>query len=64
MNEILHKVAELFKVKTIVTFAVVTVFSVLALQGKIQPDNVMIIVSMVVSFYFGTQHEKSGSMAH
>lgn len=64
MNEILHKVAELFKVKTIVTFAVVTVFSVLALQGKIQPDNVMIIVSMVVSFYFGTQHEKSGNLAN
>ena len=22
------------------------------------PDNVMIIISMVVSFYFGTQHER------
>lgn len=55
------KVADLLKVKTIVTFAVVTVFSVLALQGRIQADNVMIIVSMVVSFYFGTQHEKSGN---
>ncbi len=60
MNGILQKIAELFKVKTIVTFAVVTVFSALALQGRIQPDNVMIIVSMVVSFYFGTQHERSG----
>ena len=59
MNEILHKVAELLKVKTIVTFVVVAVFSALALQGRIQPDNVMIIVSMVVSFYFGTQHEKT-----
>lgn len=61
MNEILKKAAELLKVKTIVTFAVVAVFSVLALQGRIEPDNVMIIVSMVVSFYFGTQHEKSGN---
>lgn len=59
MNEILHKVAELLKVKTIVTFVVVAIFSILALQGRIQPDNVMIIVSMVVSFYFGTQHEKT-----
>ena len=25
----------------------------------LKPDNVMIIVSMVVSFYFGTQHEKT-----
>lgn len=61
MKEFLRRLAELMKVKTIVTFAVVTVFSVLALKEKIQPDNVMIIVSMVVSFYFGTQHEKSGS---
>ena len=59
MQEILTKMAELLKVKTIVTFVVVTVFSVLALQGRIAPDNVMIIVSMVVSFYFGTQHEKT-----
>lgn len=59
MQEILKKTAELLKVKTIVTFAVVMVFSVLALQGRIEADNVMIIVSMVVSFYFGTQHEKT-----
>ena len=61
MHQVLRKAAQLLKVKTIVTFAVVTVFSVLALQGRIEPDNVMIIVSMVVSFYFGTQHEKSGT---
>lgn len=61
MNAILHKIAELLKVKTIVTFIVAVVFSVLALRGDIQSDNVMIIVSMVVSFYFGTQHERSGS---
>lgn len=60
MQEILQKIGNLMKVKTIVTFAVVAVFAVLALQGKIQPDNVMVIVSMVVSFYFGTQHEKIG----
>ena len=59
MQEILKKFAELLKVKTIVTFAVVAVFAVLALRGRISSDNVMIIVSMVVSFYFGTQHEKA-----
>ena len=60
MQEILKRAAELLKVKTLVTFAVVMVFGVLALQGRISPDNVMIVVSMVVSFYFGTQHEKTG----
>ena len=58
MNEILKSLANLIKVKTIVTLAVVTVFGVLALKGSISADNVMIVVSMVVSFYFGTQHEK------
>lgn len=56
--EILKNVASLIKVKTIVTLVVIAVFAVLALRGTISADNVMIIISMVVSFYFGTQHEK------
>ncbi len=54
-----ENLAKLLKVKTIVTMAVVAVFAALSLTGKITPDNVMVIVSMVVSFYFGTQHEKN-----
>ena len=54
----LKNIANLLKVKTIVTLVVIAVFSVLALRGSISADNVMIIISMVVSFYFGTQHEK------
>lgn len=57
--EIIKNFANLIKVKTIVTLVVCAVFAVLALKGTINPDNVMIIVSMVVSFYFGTQHEKT-----
>ena len=56
--DILNNFANLIKVKTLVTLVVISVFAVLALRGDIQPDNVMIIISMVVSFYFGTQHEK------
>ena len=56
--EFLKNFANLIKVKTIVTLIVITVFAVLALRGDITPDNVMIIVSSVVAFYFGTQHEK------
>lgn len=58
MNKIVENFANLIKVKTIVTLVVATVFAVLAIRGTISPDNVMIIISMVVSFYFGTQHEK------
>ena len=56
--DILKNFANLVKVKTIVTLVVIAVFAVLALRGTITPDNVMIIISMVVSFYFGTQAEK------
>lgn len=58
MHEFFKNLAALIKVKTIVTVVVITVFAVMALTGKIQADNVMIIVSMVVSFYFGTQMKK------
>ena len=58
MNKVLENLANLIKVKTIVTLVVSGVFAVLALRGTLSPDNVMIIISMVVSFYFGTQHEK------
>jgi uncharacterized protein (DUF486 family) len=58
MRDILKNAANLVKVKTIVTLVVLVVFAVLALRGDITPDNVMVIVSTVVAFYFGTQHEK------
>jgi len=58
MKIFLENLAALIKVKTIVTFAVVAVFAYLSLTGAITPDNVMIIVSTVIAFYFGTQSEK------
>ena len=59
MKTILTNLANLIKVKTIVTLVVCFVFAVLALKGVISPDNVMIIISMVVSFYFGTQQNRA-----
>ena len=56
--QIQTNLAKLIKVKTIVTLIVIAVFAVLALRGDITPDNVMIIVSSVIAFFFGTQHEK------
>ena len=58
MEDLRNNLARLIKVKTIVTVAVITVFAVMAFSGEISSDNVMIIVSSVISFYFGTQHEK------
>jgi len=56
--EFLKNLAALIRVKTIVTLVVMAVFSCLALTGRISADNVMIVVSTVIAFYFGTQHEK------
>lgn len=56
--DFLKNLANLLKVKTIVTLVVIAVFAYLALTGAIQPDNVMYVVTSVIAFYFGTQHEK------
>lgn len=56
--DLLKNLAALIKVKTIVTLVVISVFSTLALRGDITADNVMVIASTVIAFYFGTQYEK------
>ena len=57
--DFLKNLAALIKVKTIVTLAVMGVFVLLALRGDITADNVMVITSTVVAFYFGTVAEKN-----
>ena len=61
MTLLKKNLADLVKVKTFVTLAVIIVYSVLALRGDISPDNVMVTASTVIAVYFGTQHEKKGS---
>ena len=58
MKKLMENLANLIKVKTIVTLVVICIFAVLALRGDILPENVMYIVTSVISFYFGTQVEK------
>lgn len=62
MKKFIENLANLVKVKTIVTLVVIAVFAVLALKGAIPADNVLMIVSTVIAFYFGTQHEKTANM--
>lgn len=54
-----QNLANLIKVKTIVTVAVTAVFAVLALTDKIASQDVMQIMLIVTAFYFGTQTEKA-----
>lgn len=58
--EILKNIAALIKVKTIVTLMVMVIFAALAVRGEIEQDKVMYVVTTVIAFYFGTQHEKRG----
>lgn len=58
MKELKQNAANLLKVKTLVTLTVMGIFAVLSLRGDIPADSVMLTVTSVISFYFGTQHEK------
>jgi uncharacterized protein (DUF486 family) len=58
MESLKKSAANLIKIKSLVTIAVIAVFAVLSLNGTIDAENVMNVVLMVVAFYFGTQHEK------
>ena len=50
MKKLTENLANLIKVKTIVTLVVTAVFAELSLRGTIGAEHVMIIISMVVSF--------------
>ena len=56
---IIKNLAEIIKVKTLVTLVVIIVFAILALRGSYIPESVMIIVTAVISFYFGTVNERN-----
>lgn len=58
MKKFLNNIANLVKVKTLVTLAMMVLFSVLALRGDVKSDSVVYIFNTVVAFYFGTQVEK------
>ena len=57
MEIVKKNLANLLKVKTIVTISIVLVYSILALKGDILPDSVTNTFNMVIAFYFGTQLE-------
>ena len=54
-----ERIAKLIDVKTIVTFALTAAFVYLSVSEKIGPQIFMTIYTMVIGFYFGTQHEKN-----
>ena len=55
MNERLSK---LLTVKSIVTILLTFVFGYLSIVGDISSELFMTVFTVIISFYFGTQHEK------
>lgn len=50
--------SKLLTVKSIVTLAVTLVFCYLSIVNIISADIFMTVFSVIIAFYYGTQHEK------
>lgn len=58
-----ERLANLLKVKTIITIMLTVVFCVLALTGVIAAELFMTVFTVVIAFYFGTQAQKRADEA-
>lgn len=58
-NELIQIIKPLLKVKSIITFVILAIFSILALKNVISGEDVKSAFFIIVGFYFGTQHEKA-----
>lgn len=57
-KELRKAVVNLIKVKSIVTIILTIVFAYLSVIGVVDGQQFLTVFSMVMAFYFGTQHEK------
>ena len=55
----IDRLQKLLAVKSIVTIILTGVFAFLAVKGSIDSNEFLTIFTVVVSFYFGTQAEKT-----
>ena len=57
MENLKKRLANLVSVKSIVTMILTVVFAYMAITGKISQDFMM-VYTVVIAFYFGTQTQK------
>ncbi len=57
--ELKERMVKLLSVKSVVTIVLTGVFAALSLMRQISGDQFLTVFSVVVAFYFGTQHEKT-----
>lgn len=53
-----ERLSNLLSVKSIVTIALTSVFCYLSVIRVVPYDTFMTVFSVIIAFYFGTQHEK------
>ena len=58
-----EKFAKLLCVKSIVTIILTAVFAYLALAGAISSEQFLTVFTVIIAFYFGTQHERKAAAA-
>lgn len=53
-----ERLSKLLTVKSIVTILLTFVFGYLSIVGDISSELFMTVFTVIISFYFGTQHER------
>jgi hypothetical protein len=59
MELLKKRLANLLCVKSIVTIILTTVFAYLSVLGIVTGEQFLTVFTVVIGFYFGTQHEKA-----
>lgn len=56
-----ERIEKLLTIKSIVTILLTVGFLYLSITGKIPPESFLTIFTVVIGFYFGTQHERKNN---
>ena len=59
LEKLVNRLVAMLSVKSMVTLVLTGVFAWLATRGSISQDF-MVVYTVVISFYFGTQNAKTG----
>lgn len=58
-----EKLVKLLSVKSIVTVVLTLVFAYLAVIGVVGVEQFLTVYTVIIAFYFGTQHERKSADA-
>lgn len=60
LDALAKSIVDLLKVKSLVTIVIMVIFGILAIQGKLEPKDVLIIISNVITYYFAKGSNSNG----